>query len=441
MADEFIRRIHRMKQPSAEIVDRIRMLHRFQQLPPSVMQDTRPIRELIACHKPGWSLEQRFYTDPEIFQLELERVVMRNWILAGHVSELAEAGDFKVLQVANESAIIVRGQDNVIRAFANVCRHRGSLVCLEESGNSRKFTCPYHGWVYNSEGALIGTRDMPEGFSREDNGLHMVSVDIIHGLLFVCFSENPPSLESARRDMQEPMRMFDFENLKVAAARTYPIAANWKLAVENYVECYHCAPAHAEYAKMHTLMLDSKKYERMQAEMRERMPACGLTDIRYDCNEMNSPHGEQGYTYSRSALFEGYKTGSRDGEPIAPLLGEFTDYDGGASDFGFGPVSYLLAYSDYIVGYVFTPVDLGNCECRVYWMVRGDAVEGKDYDLAELTWLWDVTTHADEKIIVNNWKGVRSRFYRPGRLSGMERYEQRWIGWVLHELRRAPQFQ
>jgi len=101
----------------------------------------------------------------------------------------------------------------------------------------------------------------------------------------------------------------------------------------------------------------------------------------------------------------------------------------------------MLAYSDHVVVYVFTPVDLENCECKVYWLVRGDAEVGKDFDVAELTWLWDMTTRADEKIIVNNWKGVRSRFYQPGRLSGMERYEQRWIEWVLHELRRAPQIQ
>ena len=109
--------------------------------------DKRSIAELIADQKPGFSLEQRFYTDPDVYELELERIVSRNWILAGHVSELAEPGDFKVLNVAGESAIIVRSEDGDIKAFANVCRHRGSLVCLEEKGNTRKFTCPYHGWM------------------------------------------------------------------------------------------------------------------------------------------------------------------------------------------------------------------------------------------------------------------------------------------------------
>jgi phenylpropionate dioxygenase-like ring-hydroxylating dioxygenase large terminal subunit len=402
------------------------------------MEDTRPIRELIACQRPGWSLEQRFYTDPEIYKLEIDQIVMRTWIFAGHQSQLSEAGDFKVFNVAGESAIIVRGQDNEIRAFANVCRHRGSLVCLEESGNARRFECPYHAWVYDTEGKLVGARDMSSDFKKEEHGLHRVSIAVVHGLIFICFCDDPPSLESARRDLAGPMAMFDFENLKVAATRTYPISANWKLSVENYQECYHCASAHVEYAKMHTLMLDDKKLERVQAHMQEKMPSCGLKEFHHDFTDTEAPPGQLGYAYSRTAMFEGYKTGSRDGEPVAPLLGNLTGYDGGASDFTFGPMSFFLAYSDHVVGYVFTPVDQTHCKCEIYWMVRGDAVEGKDYDADELIWLWDITTHADEKIIVDNWKGINSRYYRPGPFSGMEYLEKRWIDWILQELRRAP---
>lgn len=402
------------------------------------MRDSRSIRELIASQRPGWSLEQRFYTDPEIYALELENIVTRNWIFAGHVSQLNEIGDFLVLKVANESAIVVRSQSSEICAFANVCRHRGSIVCLEERGNTRKFKCPYHGWTYDTEGRLTAARDMPEHFDKAKHGLQNLPVEIVQGLVFVCFDDDPPSLEGARQDLEKPLAVFDFENMKVAAKKTYPISANWKLAVENYQECYHCAGAHPDYAKMHTLMLDSKKYERMQEKMLGRMPGCGLRDFAFDFNCTNARRGEAGYSYSRSALFEGYKTGSNDGEPVAPLLGSLTDYDGGASDIGVGPFSYFLAYSDHVVAYVFTPVDQGNCKCEVYWLVRGDAVEGTDYQLDELTWLWDVTTYADEEIIVNNWKGVNSKFYRPGVFSSMEEPERQFVNWILQELRRAP---
>lgn len=398
------------------------------------MHDTRPIAELVADHKPGAPLEQRFYTDPEVYRLEIERIVNRNWIMAGHVSQIQKPGDFFVAEVGAESVIVVRGSDGEVKAFANVCRHRGSLVCLAKSGSTRKFECPYHGWMYDIDGRLIAARAMHEEFDKSSHGLHPVSLDVLGGLIFICLCDDPPSLEGARRDLAEPFAMFGFEGLKIAAHKTYPIEANWKLAIENYQECYHCATAHPEYARMHTLMLDRVKRERLQGKMLSRFESCGLKDIEHDHVDTHARPGEQGYGYSRTALFEGYKTGSRDGEPVAPLLGKLEGYDGGASDFTLGPFSFLLAYSDHVVGYVFKPVDQGHCVCEIYWLVRGDAVEGKDYDVDELVWLWDVTTEADKTIIVNNWKGVRSRYFRPGPFSTMERMEKRFVDWILQQL-------
>ena len=313
------------------------------------------ILELINSQKPGWSLDQRFYTDPEIYKLELNCLINQNWIFAAHESQIPEAGDFRVINVANESAIIVRTKDGSLKAFANVCRHRGSLVCLEDKGNTHKFSCPYHGWVYNLEGDLIAARNMPSSFDKTEYSLNKLSIDVIYGLVFICFTDKPPSWKGAKEDLKEPMAMFDFQNLKVAAEKTYPIKANWKLSIENYQECYHCATAHPDYAKMHTLMLDDSKRDRVQEHMLKKMESCGLKHIEIDFIDMKAREGEQGYGYSRTALFEGYKTGSRDGQPVAPLLGDFKDYDGGASDFSFGAFTFMLAYSDHVVVYVFYP--------------------------------------------------------------------------------------
>ena len=404
----------------------------------AVLKETPPsIEELIANQKSGYSLDQRFYTDPDVYELELERIVYRNWIFAGHVSQLPEPGDFRVLNVAGESAIIVRGKDGTINGFANVCRHRGSLVCLEEHGHTDKFACPYHGWMYDIDGKLFAARDMPEDFDMSAHSLKTVSVGIVHGLIFVCFTDDPLSLDACREELAEPMAMFDFENLKVAATKSYDIPANWKLSIENYQECYHCATAHPEYARMHTLMLDDGKRARVQAQMLERMPSCGLKEVYVERVDTAAPAGEMGYGYSRTALFDKYKTGSKDGEPVAPLLGKLTDFDKGASDFNFGGFSFMLAYSDHVVAYVFTPIDHNNSRCEIYWMVRGDAEEGKDYDVDKLTWLWDITTISDKEIIVNNSKGVHSKYYQPGPFSGMEKEERIYIDWLLQELQRA----
>ena len=400
------------------------------------MSNELDIAELVARQRPGWALDQRFYTDPEIYQVELNRIVTRNWILAGHASQLPDAGDYLVFKLASESAIIVRGKDNKIRAFANVCRHRGSLVCLDDQGHRNKFVCSYHGWTYDLEGKLIAARSMAEDFDKDEYSLCSIPLEVIGGMLFICFCDDPPSLSDAKRDLAEPFSWFDFENLKVAATKIYPIAANWKLAIENYQECYHCATAHPEYSEIHTRKFDPQKRERLQEPMRQRMLSCGggVRDIEIDFVDTWAKPGQQGYGYVRVALFDGYKTGSRNGEPLAPLLGELKDYDGGASDFTIGPFTFFLAYSDHVVGYVFSPVDHRNCTCKIYWFVRGDAVEGQDYDRDELIWLWDVTTKADEKIIVNNWKGVCSLYYQPGPFSRMEDMEQRYTEWILQQL-------
>ena len=402
----------------------------------AVMDDKRSIEQLIEEQRPGYALEQRFYVDSDIYALEVEKVINRNWFLAGHVSELPETGDFKLFKAGEESAIIVRGSDGELRAFANVCRHRGSLVCLEERGHVDKFMCPYHGWMYDVDGNLTHARSMLEDFETDGYGLNKVSFDVIHGLMFVSFSDDPPGTEGAKRDLAEPMAMFGFEDLKVAAHKVYDIPANWKLSIENYQECYHCATAHPEYAQRHTLQIDDRRRGRLQENMLGKMEACGLRNIEIDFVDTDAPEGEMGYGYSRTAMFDGYESGSRDGKALAPLLGELTDFDGGASDFNFGGFSFLLAYSDHVVAYVFTPVDAENSQCDIYWLVRGDAEEGKDYELDELTWLWDVTTEADKTIIVNNYRGVRSRYYRPGPFSIMEDDERRWTEWVLSELKR-----
>lgn len=394
------------------------------------------VEELIANQKPGYSLDQRFYTDPDIYELEVEKIINRNWILAGHVSQLPETGDFKVLNVGQESAIIVRGSDGNLKAFANVCRHRGSLVCLEREGHVEKFQCPYHGWMYDIDGNLTAARNMSEDFDSTSHGLKSVSYGEIHGLMFIAFCDNPPSLEGAIRDLEEPMGMYDFANLKLAAQKNYHIPANWKLSIENYQECYHCATSHPEYALMHTMMLGDDQRERASKHMYEKMDACGIRDFTIDHVDSAARPGEIGFGYARTAMFSKYKTGSKGGGPVAPLLGSIKGYDGGQSDLSFGPFSFLLAYNDHVVCYVFTPIDHNNSSCEIYWLVRGDAEEGKDYDVDELTWLWDVTTHADKRIVVDNSKGVHSKYYEPGPFSEMEDLEQIYVEWILSELQR-----
>ena len=126
------------------------------------MTDGVSLEDLISRQKPGFSLERPFYTDDGIFERDLAAIIARQWLYVDHASRLPEAGDFLVYGVAGEEIILVRGEDGEVRAFYNVCRHRGSRFCLESAGNARSFSCPYHGWTYALDGRLTAARRMPD---------------------------------------------------------------------------------------------------------------------------------------------------------------------------------------------------------------------------------------------------------------------------------------
>ncbi|MGF1609001.1 MAG: aromatic ring-hydroxylating dioxygenase subunit alpha [Kiloniellales bacterium] len=386
---------------------------------------------LIARQRPGFCLEQPFYGDPEIYRRDLERIFMRHWLYVGHVSELPWPGDYFVFELAGESVIVVRGHDREVRALANVCRHRGSRVCWDKRGTAKTFLCPYHGWVYDLDGGLRGARLMPEDFDKSRYGLKPLRLEVLHGLMFLNFDDEAPTLGAAAKALDASLKPFCLAEAKVACSRLYPIAANWKLSLENYLECYHCAPAHPEYARSHSLKLPHEQTRGLQAELDTRAAAVGLATAKISRipsgEHLAGPH----YFYDRHPLFEGYLTGSEDGKPLAPLLGDIPDFDGGASNLQVGPVTFGLIYSDHAVIYVFTPRGPLQSDCLVVWLVRGDAVEGRDYDLDRLTWLWDVTTKADKAIIEHNQQGVSSRFYQPGPYSPMESFPIHFVDWYL----------
>jgi len=396
----------------------------------------KSIKELLNHHQEDWSLDQRFYKDESIFDLEKNHIFYDSWIFIGHESQIPNKGDYFVYKLLDEEIIVLRNKENEVKAFFNVCRHRGSRICLEESGNTSRFSCPYHSWTYNLDGKLLAAKSLREGIDKSTLGLHRCNIASVSGMLLINLSDNPQSLANLQSDLKEPFEMFGFEDLKVAAHKNYPIASNWKLAVENYQECYHCAPAHPEYSLSHSLKIeDEPGFDEAQEKMMENLESCGLREFEVNKDFSNKDPNQEQYAYSRYALFDGYMTGSKDGKPLAPLLGDIKEFNQGCSDFNIGPVSYFLAYCDHIVGYIFTPVSQNQCQCDIYWLVNKDAEEGKDYDKDKLMWLWDVTTYADETIIVNNQKGVNSIKYKSGPYTDKEQSTRRFIKWYLSELK------
>lgn len=378
------------------------------------------LQELINSRREGHALPRAFYTSTALYQHELERVWGEQWISVGHRNQIKKPGDYFLFEFGCESVIVVRDNDDSIKAHLNVCRHRGSRVCLQSSGHTRSFTCPYHAWTYGIDGALRSGRYMPEGFDVAQHNLRPVQILDFQGLLFICLSDNPPELPDAINRMVPLTNPFELEKMKVAADASYPVPANWKLALENYLECYHCAPSHTDYSKSHSLKDPDSMTTELVESMEKKSIAAGLpTGEHYWPADESAGLGTDLY-YRRYPLYTGYETGSRDGKPVAPLLGKLSSFDGGATDISIGPLNHFLIYSDHLVSYRFIPRSLQTTDIQVVWMVHEDAVEDKDYSLNNLTWLWDVTSKDDERIIRHNQAGVNSQHYEAGPLSTME---------------------
>jgi Rieske 2Fe-2S family protein len=391
------------------------------------------IKQLVAAQKKGFSLGQAFYKDSDIYQAEINNIFLKHWLYAGHVSQIQSAGDYFTFEFDTESVIIVRTTAGEVKAHMNVCRHRGSRICLEQSGSQKSLTCPYHAWNYDLDGQLISARNMPDNFERSKNGLHQVNVELLGGLIFICLSEAPPSLTSLRQDLNQTFELFGMNSMKLAEQKSYRIPANWKLAVENYQECYHCAPSHQEFAQIHAMAKSPRVFQTAKenfSQAHQGNPKFIELNRYFDLAE----EGQEGYQYDRNPLLRNALSGSFGGKPVAPLLGSLQIYDGGASELMIGPLSYFLIYDDHMLSYRFVPVSVDECICDVSWFVNESALEGQDYQLDQLTWLWDVTTQADKTIIRNNQKGVDSRFYQPGCLSEMESFQQSFLNWYLRHL-------
>ncbi|WP_288585569.1 aromatic ring-hydroxylating dioxygenase subunit alpha [uncultured Methylobacterium sp.] len=392
------------------------------------------IDRLIDLHVPGMGLDRAFYTDASIFERDMECIFRRHWHCAGHASMIDAPGDFFTFNYAQETVVVARDKDGSIHAFLNVCRHRGAEVCTDTSGNTEFFVCPYHAWTYGLDGSLKAARHMPRDFDTRSHGLKTLHVRVVEGLIFISFAPVPLDFAVVEESLRTTIGRYGWGSAKIAHRETYPVHANWKLAVENYVECYHCGPAHPEYSKTHALEQPQHRIEKLNAKMEQRTRNLGI-EIHTGDNWQNSLQGQEAIHSFRYALYDGVASGSEDGSAVAPTMGDFTDYDGGVTSIHLGGSTFLVCYPDHGMIYRFVPRTHLTSEMELIWLVRKDAQEGKDYDLHKLTWLWKVTTEEDKKIIEHTSRGVCSHYFQPGPIAPMEYNELRYINWYLDEIR------
>ncbi|HIG01264.1 MAG TPA: aromatic ring-hydroxylating dioxygenase subunit alpha, partial [Myxococcales bacterium] len=268
------------------------------------------------------------------------------------------------------------------------------------------------------------------------HSLARIHCRVVEGLIFVCFADEPPAFDRVEEVLGQSVGRFGWANAKVAHRASYTVAANWKLVTENYQECYHCRPAHPEFSRFHA----TEKSEESNVDLRKRASdlavAQGVEIEEIDHWPFGDGAGSEGVAVANDAMYEGSVTGSRDGSPLAPLMGDFKDYcEGFFTYVETGPASFFLAYPDHGLVYLFIPRTAQRTDMEVLWLVNGKSQEGVDYSVEDLSWLWDVTSIADKQIIERNQRGVNSRYYVPGPYGPMEDRTQAFAEWYLERVR------
>ncbi|WP_328842759.1 aromatic ring-hydroxylating oxygenase subunit alpha [Streptomyces sp. NBC_00258] len=345
------------------------------------------------------SLPREWYTSPEIFRKEIDKIFHRQWIYVGHVSQAKNTGDYFVARAATESIIVTRAKNGGLRAHFNVCRHRGSQLCDElSSGNTKRFVCPYHNWTYDLDGKLAGAPATRDGvdFNYSEFGLQDAYVDTFHGSIYVWLGREQPActlreqltgggqfpIDDARIEIAEP------ERLKLAHEVRYEIKANWKLMIENNIECYHCISGHPSL-----------------------MVSCDATNYFYERDEEGGLKIKGDGSYG---LRPDMKTFSMDGELVSKKqLGALEPGD------SIVWVDNLMwngtcFFTDHSQRGIVNPLTVDTCELWMQWFVHENAVEGVDYEVGPLTQVFKEVAAEDHAFVERNARGVKSSRYVPG---------------------------
>ncbi len=398
-------------------------------------------RALASRLVPGLSLERDLHLAPEVYRLELERIWRPAWLFAAHTAELRRPGERTVFDVGDDSVLIVRGEDGEVRAFHNLCRHRGTRLAepFEEhrragagasAGTGSFVRCPYHQWAYRLDGSLAacgGMEDL-EGLDRGTYGLLPVECAELGGLIFVRL-EPPaepgrPQRPAEVHELAPPLSPQGLGRAKVAYRQSYVVAAGWKILWENNRECWHCHLGHPEYIKSHFDTLDTgspavrERARRRTAAMLSALGGLPAGDVFDGAGLSLFPSPGHSWSAHRTPLVEGYATESLDGAPLAPLMGDYQSYDVGVLRLRGLPNFWCHASADHAVTTRLVPAGVERTEVVVTWLVDEGAVEGRDYSLDRLLLVWRRTSEQDWALCERNQRGVRSPAYVPGPLSG-----------------------
>jgi len=343
--------------------------------------------------------------------------------------------------------LILRDEDQQIHAFHNVCRHRGARLVQTSHANVSNLICPYHAWTYGLDGRLKFASQMGSSFDPSCHGLKTVHVRSLSGLLFICLSKDAPAdIDELDAAIKPYLHAHSIRDCKVAAATSLVEHGNWKLTMENNRECYHCVGNHPELTislseyhfgfdpgSLQGVKRDqAEQYLQMVRRVQGEWETCGLPSLALE----HLDDRVTGYRTERLPLEQSGQSQTLDTRAASRrLLGSFVDSRYGGLHFWTQPNSWHHFMSDHIVTFSAIPVSPESTLLRTKWLVHKDAVEGVDYDVHNLTAVWEATNRQDAHLVELAQTGVRSPAYEGGPYSPFsEGLVEKFTNWYIGRL-------
>ena len=340
------------------------------------------------------TLERARYCSEDVYEREAERIFARSWCGVTRAERLARPGDFVLARVAGESIIVTRDEAGALRAYYNVCRHRGTRLCTAAAGHfAGSITCPYHAWTYGLDGSLLAARNMQSvpGFARGAYPLHEVATATFDGFVFVNLSPEPEPFALELAPLLARFERYRIGSLRTVREIRYELACNWKLVFQNYSECYHCPLVHPQLDRL-------SPSESGRNDLLEGPVLGGYSELR-----------RQGTRLTTS------------GTSGRPALGTVAGADQDRVYYCTRFPSLLLGlHADYVMVHYVTPLEPGRTEVVCAWLFDPDTAAAPGFDPSDAVEFWDLTNRQDWRVNELTQLGVGSRSYQPGPYANQE---------------------
>jgi phenylpropionate dioxygenase-like ring-hydroxylating dioxygenase large terminal subunit len=362
------------------------------------------------------ALPGSYYTDEIRWRREADQVLFREWFCAGRLTswglQAGAAERLAVIEVAGESILVTRARDGVLRAFYNVCRHRGSQVVPVDPDTgppapcrAAALRCPYHSWTYDLSGRLMRaphTEDVDD-FRADEFGLHEVQADEWGGFLFLRLAGGDgPGVAESLGEIPGRVRRYPLDSLVIGRTLTYEVRANYKVVLENYNECYHCSGVHPELVRL--------------------VPAFGHGGADLDW-EAGIPHRDGAWTFTA--------TGTSDRAPFAGLDADEQVRHKGELIY---PNLMMSLSADHVAAFTLWPTAAGHTRIVCDLLFAADEVARPTFDPSDAADFWDLVNRQDWAICESVQRGMSSRGFTEGWFAPMEDYSLDIRRWLLPRL-------